>query len=888
MPAYSYAQFVGNGTNTLFTFGFPYLDRSHISVKVNGTTKSFTWVADGSINITPAPTGTVEIRRTTPKDTPPVDFSDGSVLKESDLDLMVRFLLYTAQEAADNTADALAQSSLGSALYQVYQGAKEIPPTARNDGTDLQIGDMYFNTVQSAMKVYGSLGWQDAGTTLAGVVTQPPGGTPVIASAGQTVVPVPEGYIPNQGIVFLNGVSVAEPDVSTLDGNNIVFASPLNALDEVDYIFFPSFGVGTGGGGGGGATVASNVAYTPLAPLVATNVQTAINELLGRVPLASDDLPSPPGLYPSAGTSTKYARADHVHLDTGGGGGGGGTGAPGYSQGVAYAYQRSATPLTSNPGAVTWDFTTGKINSPPTDALANGWTKTIPAGSDPLYVTVASASSQAGTDTIAASEWSAPVVLAKDGNSGLNVATIYIYKRAVTPAPPALPTAACTYQFNPPILSGLNNGWSTTIPSDSAGQYLYVSTATAAGTGTTDTINASEWAAVQLMAKNGADGANGTNGTNGTNGSNGANGARGTVTIAYAIGGASWSDSTAASAIASAGYGAPQERDVVTLYNTGSNFSSTKFYSGGVWNTLTAYINGNMLVTGTLSADVISGGTLNGVKMNVGSGHTPSGKALEITSTGVLWTDNVFGGTASFNNNYYAIDAVRGATYSGVGGGYCGVLGSVDSSNSNSGAKGVQGTNYYSNKTGYLGTATHAVYAGVGGYGPFTGAHDCILEEDFVGSVGDILIDNVKVGEGVGISDTIFTVKLSNAPYQKGSTGVLENNFGLLIHARPAAMIHSSPDSPGEDTIMSPYYEANKERVRYGVMNALGEGKINVCGEGGNIEKGDLIVTSSIPGKGMKQSDDIYRSCTVARAREDVTFSSPSEVKQIACVYLCG
>jgi len=71
-------------------------------------------------------------------------------------------------------------------------------------------------------------------------------------------------------------------------------------------------------------------------------------------------------------------------------------------------------------------------------------------------------------------------------------------------------------------------------------------------------------------------------------------------------------------------------------------------------------------------------------------------------------------------------------------------------------------------------------------------------------------------------------------------------------------------------------------------MNALGEGQINICGEGGNLSIGDLIVTSSIPGKGMKQSDDIVKSTTVAKSRENVTFASPAEVKQVACIYMCG
>ena len=62
---------------------------------------------------------------------------------------------------------------------------------------------------------------------------------------------------------------------------------------------------------------------------------------------------------------------------------------------------------------------------------------------------------------------------------------------------------------------------------------------------------------------------------------------------------------------------------------------------------------------------------------------------------------------------------------------------------------------------------------------------------------------------------------------------------------------------------------------------------MNVVGEGGNIQKGDLLVASSTPGKGMKQADDIMRGYTVARAREDAVFA-PGEEKQIACIYLCG
>ena len=72
------------------------------------------------------------------------------------------------------------------------------------------------------------------------------------------------------------------------------------------------------------------------------------------------------------------------------------------------------------------------------------------------------------------------------------------------------------------------------------------------------------------------------------------------------------------------------------------------------------------------------------------------------------------------------------------------------------------------------------------------------------------------------------------------------------------------------------------------LVNALGEGQINVCGLGGSIAAGDLIQTSAMPGKGMRQVQSGVQAYSVARAREAAVFQSPDEVKQIACIYLCG
>jgi hypothetical protein len=74
----------------------------------------------------------------------------------------------------------------------------------------------------------------------------------------------------------------------------------------------------------------------------------------------------------------------------------------------------------------------------------------------------------------------------------------------------------------------------------------------------------------------------------------------------------------------------------------------------------------------------------------------------------------------------------------------------------------------------------------------------------------------------------------------------------------------------------------------YCAANAVGEGQMYVCGESGNIAAGDLIVTSSVAGVGMKQSDNIVRNTTVAKARQAMTFADATTPTLIACIYLCG
>lgn len=114
--ALSYVQYAGNGTETNFSVTFPYLDKSHIVVKVDGSPVAFTWNNSTTVNITPAPgVGTVvDLRRDTPAITPVVDFTDGSIVTEDQLDTNARQALFVSQEAQDISADAMVRDATGS------------------------------------------------------------------------------------------------------------------------------------------------------------------------------------------------------------------------------------------------------------------------------------------------------------------------------------------------------------------------------------------------------------------------------------------------------------------------------------------------------------------------------------------------------------------------------------------------------------------------------------------------------------------------------------------------------------------------------------------------------------------------------------------------------
>jgi hypothetical protein len=169
-------------------------------------------------------------------------------------------------------------------------------------------------------------------------------------------------------------------------------------------------------------------------------------------------------------------------------------------------------------------------------------------------------------------------------------------------------------------------------------------------------------------------------------------------------------------------------------------------------------------------------------------------------------------------------------------------------------------------------------------YGPFTGAHDVSFSNDFpyeilpgtiVSVTGETQVRMKKDGS-VSLSSTLPSVELSNKANDKAVLGVLvKESFLPTDH----------------------WYDKN-EGKRFGIVNALGEGRVWVTDVNGTIETGDYITTSSIAGYGQRQDDDLLHSYTLGKAIETVDWDAVSETVEfkgkdynvylIAVVYTSG
>lgn len=217
------------------------------------------------------------------------------------------------------------------------------------------------------------------------------------------------------------------------------------------------------------------------------------------------------------------------------------------------------------------------------------------------------------------------------GSNGSRTAQLVFYKWA-TSAPTA-PSGTSTYTwatggYTTPSSNAA--GWTVAVGSGSVGQTLYLYTAPAyTDTNTTATSSVTvTGGTVTAFARLGSDGAAGANGTNGSAHVT----ASSTRTTAASVTNTDRNNAVVAVCGRNAALG-----DVVTLYNTSAQWSADWYYNGASWSSITLYIDGNAVITGTLTAGTLSTnqaiiGTI-GSYVNTGGETITNGLSGTITIT---------------------------------------------------------------------------------------------------------------------------------------------------------------------------------------------------------------------------------------------------------------
>ena len=154
--ANSFVRYTGNGSTDAFAVPFSYRAQADVAITIDGVaTSAFTWNGAGTVitfTSPPANLSSVEIRRTTSQAARLVDYADGSVLKENDLDTDSFQAFYMGQEAIDDANDRIL---LDAADFQWDANSKRIKsvadPTAAQDAvTKNYLENTYLTTATIA------------------------------------------------------------------------------------------------------------------------------------------------------------------------------------------------------------------------------------------------------------------------------------------------------------------------------------------------------------------------------------------------------------------------------------------------------------------------------------------------------------------------------------------------------------------------------------------------------------------------------------------------------------------------------------------------------------------------------------------------------------------
>ncbi len=212
-----------------------------------------------------------------------------------------------------------------------------------------------------------------------------------------------------------------------------------------------------------------------------------------------------------------------------------------------------------------------------------------------------------------------------------------------------------------------------------------------------------------------------------------------------------------------------------------------------------------------------------------------------------------------------------------------GVLGRATGTNGKGGEFEGSGTN----GTGVVGKGNSIDFFADGAgtnYAPFTGAHEVRLSAEWQGEATPGLIVSAT-GVTAARTDEAGNISLSSTLPEVALADTASDKRVLGVVVREHEPFEGSWYTPGDGE-------------RFALVNALGEGRVWVCTANGEIEAGDYITTSAVPGFGQLQDDDLQHNYTVGKVIERVDWDAVTETVVhggvtykaylVAVVYTCG
>lgn len=236
--ANSLTTLAGDGSNTIFSFSFGYLDRDHVSVFVDGAEVSFSFITSNTLSIVPAPSAgsIVRITRTTPT-TKLVDFQDGETLSEEDLDKVSLQGLYIAQETADNQGAVLTEDTDGAVDAASRRIKNAADPSAAQDLATKS----YVDTAAASQAAQAASSAASAGTSATNAANaqaaaeQAKAGAEAIRSTADSVVVSDYVFTAAQGQTSFTGADSNTNTLAYFPGNILVLLNGVLLISAVDY-----------------------------------------------------------------------------------------------------------------------------------------------------------------------------------------------------------------------------------------------------------------------------------------------------------------------------------------------------------------------------------------------------------------------------------------------------------------------------------------------------------------------------------------------------------------------------------------------------------------------------------------------------------------------------